>query len=179
MITTHITEKTCTKCKETKPVNEFYKQERGYSTYCKSCMKELSRQRVLDGRDRESKLKSEKKRGYIREEHPTYIPPKLTDLQQVCRSLYRNAKKRSLFANTDFDLSKEYVEQIVQEFCDNNYHVLTTGKAPFKPSLDRIDNTKGYTRDNITVCWQIENYCKNTYTNEEVIEFCKRKLGLL
>ena len=88
-------------------------------------------------------------------------------------------KKRSIYGNKSFDLSKEYVTKIVTEFCNKNYHVLTKNKNPFKPSLDRIDNNQGYTIGNVVVCWQIENYCKNVFTSEDVIEFCKRKLNII
>ena len=50
---------------------------------------------------------------------------------------------------------------------------------PFKPSIDKIDNTKGYTLDNIQILWNIENKCKNLYTNDDVILFCKEKLKQL
>ena len=121
MVTTHITEKTCTKCKKTKPVDEFYKQARGYTTYCKTCMKELSRQRVQDGRDRESKLKYELNHGYIRAEHPAYKPPKLTDLQRVCRSLYRGAKKEACSQI----LTSIYPKNTSNKLCRNSAIVIT------------------------------------------------------
>ena len=34
-------------------------------------------------------------------------------------------------------------------------------------------------KENVIVCWQIENYCKNSFSEDDVIEFCKRKLGLI
>lgn len=183
MIKSNASDKKCVRCNQIKSISQFYRNGRHYSSYCKECLKELSRQRVTDGRDRKSKIKYEEKRNYFRSEHKGhYIPPppeRLTDLQRVSREMYRNAKKRSLISNRGFDLSKEYVEHIVAEFCSNHYHVLTSDKHPFKPSLDRIDSNGGYTADNVVVAWQIENYCKNTFTNDDVIEFCKRKLGLL
>ena len=183
MLMTNITEKACRKCGDVKPVAEFYRQARGYTSYCKDCMKELSRQRVLDGRDKVSKIKYEEKRGHTR---GTVTRTKtgtgrrnLTDIERAAYNLYHNATKRSLYGDIPLEITREDILNLVTEFCANNHHVLTRGKHPFKPSLDRIDSKKGYTPDNIRICWQIENYCKNTYTDVDVVEFCKRKLGLL
>ena len=139
-------------------------------------MKELSKQRVKDGRDKQSKQKYESKK---REQNPREVKKeKVTVLHKMCVSMVKNAKKRALFANRDFDLDIEFVEQKIYEFAKENACDITLEKKPFKPSIDRIDNTKGYTKDNVKICWLIENYCKNTFTDEDVIEFCRRKLKM-
>ena len=61
-------------------------------------------------------------------------------------------------------------------FCETNHHELT-GRSPFQPSLDRIDGRRGYTKDNVRVVWLIENYARNNFSDEQLIEFCRRKLG--
>lgn len=44
-------------------------------------------------------------------------------------------------------------------------------RGPFKPSIDRIDSTKGYTLDNIQiVCW-IYNSAKGPNKHSDVIKF--------
>ena len=177
MLMTHITEKKCIKCMETKPVKQFYKRGRGYTSYCRDCMKELSRQRTLDGRGQLSRIKYEEKHGYFRAERQKR--KLLNPMGKIVSDLFFNARKRSIYGNKEFNLTREYVEQLVTDFCNKNYHVITNKKHPFKPSLDRINSNGCYTTDNIVVCWQIENYCKNTYSDSDVIEFCKRKLGLM
>ena len=175
MTFSHVEERKCTKCKTVKPISEFYQNARGNTQWCKECLRELSRQRVKDGRDRESKLKYEAKHNVVREPRK-----RLTDLEKCVRELYHNLKKRSIYLMPDkpFDITKEWLQEQVTDFCKNNYHVLAV-KSPFKPSVDRIDNKNGYTQNNVRIIWLIENYCRNTFTDEEVIEFCKRKLGLL
>ena len=48
------------------------------------------------------------------------------------------------------------------------------GKAtPRTASLERIDSIKGYVKDNIEFVALIANYAKNTFTKDEVLDFCK------
>jgi len=44
---------------------------------------------------------------------------------------------------------------------------------PLKPSLDRIDNAKGYLKGNVRFVTTIANYAKQIYTDEQLIEFCR------
>lgn len=162
-------EKTCTKCLITKPVAEFRKWARGYMRWCKACTHESSQA--------QAKTKNEEpkqRRKYIKDK--TTLHAKISFLTS---DLFRNIKKRDFFSNRETTITKEHLYAMVESFCNQNYYVITHQKHPFKPSVDRIDNSKGYTIDNIRIVWQIENYCKNTYTQEDVIEFCKRKLGLM
>lgn len=183
MIMTAVKEKICSKCGKTKEVNNFYKKGRGYTSWCKDCMKELSKQRVLDGRDRQSKIKYELKNGHhrnnlIKKTAPIKVKIPVTEQHKMVKEMYRNMVKRSKFGNLEMTVSFEEIEKMVNDFCVNNYHVITLKKHPFKPSIDRIEPSKGYIQSNIKICWLIENYCKNTFTDDDVIEFCKRKLNL-
>lgn len=40
-------------------------------------------------------------------------------------------------------------------------------------SIDRINNSLGYIKGNIRFVCLMANYCRNTFTDKEVIEFCK------
>ena len=44
---------------------------------------------------------------------------------------------------------------------------------PWKPSLDRIDSAKGYTKGNVRFVTVIGNFCKQGFSDEEVIAFGK------
>lgn len=50
---------------------------------------------------------------------------------------------------------------------------LTTVKLdPYKISLDRIDSSKSYTKNNVQlVCWAV-NQMKNNYSTEQLITWC-------
>lgn len=183
MIMTAVKSKTCSKCKQEKPVSDFYHNARGFTAWCKDCLREYSKQRVLDGRDKISKIKHELKIGHDRyNKIPRIAPNKgkktVSDSHKMVKAMYRNLKKRSLFLHLDFTVTFEEINILVDEFCQNNYHVISLKKHPFKPSIDRVDSSKGYTMGNLKICWMIENLCKNTFSDADVIEFCKRKLGV-
>jgi hypothetical protein len=45
--------------------------------------------------------------------------------------------------------------------------------SPDSASLDRFDNSKGYSRGNIQFISLIANYAKNQFSAQELIDFCK------
>ena len=45
-------------------------------------------------------------------------------------------------------------------------------KNPWVPSIDRIDNSKPYSKDNIQVVVFMYNVCKSEFSHEDVIKFC-------
>ena len=44
---------------------------------------------------------------------------------------------------------------------------------PWKPSLDRIDCSKGYLKGNVRFVTQIGNFARNGFTDEDVLRFCQ------
>lgn len=44
---------------------------------------------------------------------------------------------------------------------------------PFAPSIDRINNDLGYTKDNCQMVVWIYNCSKNVFTNEDLYKMCK------
>jgi HNH endonuclease len=44
-------------------------------------------------------------------------------------------------------------------------------KYPFKPSLDRLDENRGYTKDNIVLCCLAANFGRNSNSKQEYEEF--------
>lgn len=44
---------------------------------------------------------------------------------------------------------------------------------PANASIDRIDNAKGYTKDNVRFISIIANYARNQWTDSELFAFCK------
>jgi hypothetical protein len=56
--------------------------------------------------------------------------------------------------------------------CAITKHKMTTKfKCLYCISIDRIDSSKGYTKDNVQLVCQAMNFCKNAFTNEEILRF--------
>ena len=152
--------KKCTKCKLQKSYDMFYKKKQskdGYDFWCKDCW-----------RTKENSRNKSSKRYLEKNEYFTG-----SDLNK----LLMNARKRANIKGLDYELTPFNVSPLLIEFCKTQYHSWSSGH-PFKPSIDRIDSSKGYTLDNVQILWAIENHCKNIYTNEDVLNFCKLKLKL-
>lgn len=148
--------KHCSNCKQLKELSEFYKKRQskdGHDFWCKKCWK--------------GKRKFEK----------TYADKSQHFTGNQLHSLINNSRKRANIKNLPFTITTKEIALLVHQFCEKHQYSWLP-KHPFKPSIDRIDSSKGYTIDNIQIIWLIENYCKNTFTNEQVLEFCKAKLAL-
>lgn len=84
------------------------------------------------------------------------------------RKLVNAAKQRAKQKGLEFDITPEDV--IVPEYCPILQKPLIK-HTRYAPSIDRIDSTKGYTRDNIWVISRKANTMKNDATIEDLKEF--------
>ncbi len=94
-----------------------------------------------------------------------------------------DARKRAKQRNLEYDLTKDDVT--TPELCPVlgiPLFVGTDGKrSPNSPSLDRIDNNKGYTKDNIAVISLRANTLKNDANVEElraIVKYMEENLCL-
>jgi hypothetical protein len=155
-------DKKCTRCNQTKPLSDFYKKAQskdGYDFWCKACWRTTE----------ESRSPAVTKKRAMRSQYFT---------TSNLNTLIGNCRKRASIKSRVCSLTAGNVAPLLHEFCSNNYHVWEP-YHPFRPSIDRLDNTGGYTLDNIRIIWSIENHCKNIYTDADVIKFCKLKLGVV
>lgn len=136
--------KTCTQCKEEKPIEDFYKHSKGKegrSSWCKSCT------RAAVTRYRQSPEGRKKHNEQNKKYQGTYLHN--SSRRAVC--LYWAAKKRAQNRLLDFDLTPEWLKERLDAGCalsglPFNY----TNGVPHvdSPSIDRIDSEKGYTQSN-------------------------------
>ena len=94
-------------------------------------------------------------------------------VKEICKS----AKRRALSKGLPFKLTPEWVTKQIDK---QNGCCAMTGiefvyehdkrykRHPFSPSLDRINNDKGYTTRNVRVVCTMYNFCKNTALDEDV-----------
>lgn len=84
------------------------------------------------------------------------------------------AKRRAKLNNIDFDIKDTDI--IIPKKCpilNVNFKIGTKGDYKYSPSLDRIDNLKGYTKDNIQIISSLANTMKNCASKSELITFSK------
>lgn len=86
--------------------------------------------------------------------------------------LYRSSKhSRTHGGDLEYNLTPEYIQQLLEK---QNYKCFYTGvelkdsDSKFeKPTIDRIDSSKGYIKENVVICTWAINAMKNDMTIEE------------
>jgi len=149
----------CKKCLEIKDLSLFAKQFSNapssisgykYKHMCSSCnnIRSFNRRRTMHGR-----------------------------IMNILESAKRRTKEKGF---TEFNLDYDFVYSLISygKCIVTNIHFILENKNnsftnPYAPSLDRIDSSKGYTKDNVrAVIWQY-NTMKGELTDEQVLEICK------
>jgi len=92
--------------------------------------------------------------------------------------LFYSYKKRANLKGLEFELTKEYFKNIITEkcyYCGRSPKTIyirkyMNGGTTFN-GIDRIDNLKGYTQDNIVTCCSTCNYAKRSMSQKDFFEW--------
>lgn len=92
------------------------------------------------------------------------------------QKMFARAKSRALAKNLEFNLELEDIQ--IPKICPiMGIHIEAqvgkSGAYKESPSLDRIDNTKGYIKGNVWVISQLANAMKGAATPDEMVKFAK------
>lgn len=160
-------QKQCFKCKITKPLEDFYKHPAmsdGRVGKCKECNKSDVRKNYADNIDEKKEYDKYRHRHSI----PRLFSHKYSMIVSRCTKVHiTNGIKKSVFGKSY--LSKEewlkwcYDEDNYKKFIEI-YNIWTQSNFDRKltPSIDRIDNKKGYIIGNIQWLTLSENVTKYT-----------------
>lgn len=91
--------------------------------------------------------------------------------------MWRAAKRRARIKGLEFNI--EVADIVIPEICPILEVPLVLGTKDnyeYTPSLDRIDNSKGYIKGNIMVISKKANSMKNSASLQELKNFCKNVL---
>ena len=114
-----------------------------------------------------------------------YNSSRRSSLLGTLKQLLTQVRSRSKRKNLPFDLDMDWVELQLdnQELrCLRSGLILTPSREdlagqhgifPTTVSLDRLDSSKGYTKDNVEIVSYVYNIAKNRFTTEDVIEMAK------
>lgn len=93
-----------------------------------------------------------------------------TDITKFIRKKLRVAKSRSINRNLEFDLTKEWYIKNLPEYCPVFNTKLDYGSniPEYMPSIDRINNSKGYTQSNCRIISWKANDIRNQWSLEEL-----------
>lgn len=94
--------------------------------------------------------------------------------------LWRSAKGRARKSNLEFTISTEDIS--IPSHCPllgvELTHIFGMGRVDTNISIDRIDNSKGYIKENIQIVSDLANRMKQNATREQLIAFAKRILQM-
>ena len=135
--------KECRICKENKPITDFYLRadSNTFRTECRPCQnKLLSKDRATIGSPRH------------------------------CYILLRDARKRAKSRRMRCDITTEELAEIALDTCPVLGIKLEVGGDSWQnsPTLDRIDNTKGYVKGNVIMVSHLVNTIKNRATPSQI-----------
>lgn len=162
----------CKSCQKILPIEQRSIKERApklkYRNICKPCFNTRQKERYNKYKTRtpikDGIIKTANTNKWIKNKYPT------ANAWQISKyhSLKRSAAKRKIL----FNLSPEDLPNTPNGICKYLNIPLT-----FKNfSVDRIDNSKGYTKDNIQFISMKANSMKNSASNAQLIEFAKNIL---
>lgn len=187
--------KECKKCKKLKTLSNFYKSVSTYKgkVYCyyqSKCSKCTNKDREVY-RKEYTKNNKDKVRKWDKEAKKRIRsnPEKVKKISLQKRAsrertlqhlLWKRAKSRALKKGYEFNLLEEDI--IIPDKCPIlNIPLFPGTKNNYKnsPTIDRINNSKGYTKDNIRIISMLANTMKNSASIEELKLFAQNILAYI
>lgn len=166
--------KTCTLCNITQIES---------GSWCDQCRKNYLKEYRRNNKERIKQLNQDWRKNnrlYCREyKYDNYATIK-GRIQDLIKSAKKRAKKKSIEFNIDIEwLTLQFEKQNNRCALTNIEFYIPTErniKNPFSPSLDRIDPTKGYTKNNVRVVCYIVNCALHNFGEEIFNYICNQYL---
>lgn len=98
-------------------------------------------------------------------------------LRNIIHAIWKKAKDRAQKYGFDFNIEESDI--VIPDICpilEVPLEFGTKGNYEYTPSIDRIDNSKGYVKGNIQIISKKANSMKNSASLEELRKFCKNVL---
>src|SRR3990167_696828 len=188
--------KACTKCKTEKPADAFGPRagvRDGLRSRCRVCegVDERDRRAAMSSEERTAKAKAEywrnpeKKRRRATDwnrAHPEVVREKnrcecMRRRTEWSRGLVVNLSARAKKSGRAFDLTIDFLEQLFAKqrglchWLGIPMQASVEKREPRRPSVDRLDNSRGYTQDNVVLTCMFANLGRSTASVEEMQQF--------
>ena len=190
--------KQCKKCGQVKSLNDFstYLNKKSGNTLiqgkCKICVSEYARLKYNENLELSRKKQLRKYYDNIDNFRKYYQNnkqkisernrKKYTTLEGRANAIYNSAKRRARINKLEFTITKDFILTMLElgkcaksgiDFCfDDPLHGKTRNK--YSPSIDKKDQSKGYTIENSQIVVWCYNTGKGEMSDNEFIEFCKK-----
>ena len=182
-------EKRCSRCEQNLSVEDFYKdssRKDGLSNKCKACTYTKQRKYKKNNPDI---IKAQKKRYYEnnkdkfrqryqenKERIAQNAKKSRTGKEGYIKTMICSAKTRAKAKNWDFDLDLDFLLEVTGDYCpvdglpfDWNRELDQDNSLPLTiPSLDRIDSSQGYTKNNVIIIGDKWNRWKNNMSLDDL-----------
>ncbi|MED5076394.1 hypothetical protein P9851_03575 [Geobacillus stearothermophilus] len=143
--------KICSRCNRWNPISEFKNP-----SWCTDCMKQY-RKEYQKQYQQKNYFALKALGATMRAQKKGLESLETNDLEKLIKHFYAVQKGKCFYTGIQMEIPQ-------QEHDNNDYSV----------SIDRLDNTKGYTPDNIVLCCNIVNRMKNALSYEKFIELCDK-----
>lgn len=195
----------CSKCCTTKPIEDFGRDRNrhtGRTIYCRDCtraiQKEIRKRNNAQRTEYNRQYRTANRQQYRDWERENYTKRKEIRLKQAknwretlsgsARMLCLAAQHRSQRKSLSFEIDANVIETLIKcqgERCaltGISFNYASDGVhryRPFAPSIDRKDNSCGYTYDNIRIVCCIVNKARNEYPIELFDLMCRARVEQL
>ena len=176
--------KFCTGCCKELPADKFYlRNGKPKGNLCKEHVQARNRESWVNGyKERAEETRKEYRENNaeeIRKYQRSYYNSMKGRAKSMMKTIRQRMKKWGVFELLDFDES--YLIQLMEvgvcSITGEKFTYETQDRFkcnPFSPSIDRIESTGYYTRNNVRmVIWQF-NLMKGELTDKEVFDLCER-----
>lgn len=174
----------CNGCKLLKLNTEYrnYNKKRNirkFASKCKECADIINQKYVDNNKEKVAKIKNKHyltlSKEIIEKRHKEYV--KNHYIKLMFQTLKHNAKVRNLCVEIDVSFIEELYEK-QNHFC---YYTgremnLIKGDKERVVSVDRVDSSKGYTKENVVLCCQKVNIVKNDLSYQNFLILCEEVL---
>ena len=155
----NITHRVCKRCLIEKPLEDFVKEKDmplGRGRICKIC------------KNKEYRDKRNNNWDYVRVQE--LVRERIRHNKDRRKRILKHAKDRAKLKNLEFNIILEDID--IPDICPILNIPLDGSDRNHTPSLDRIDNYKGYIKSNIKVISNKANFLKNSASLEDLLNIC-------